>query len=91
MLTTLDRRDRLDRAIEALATDSTIADVVSTLDKPIEYVRRVLEKLERCKRAHGDAQVRVGVRGPDESTGSSLPERSLTVQTGRPGRPDRIG
>jgi hypothetical protein len=29
-------------------------------------VRRVLEKLERCKRAHGDAQVRLGVRGRAE-------------------------
>ena len=37
--------------------DSTIADVSATLDHPVEYVRRVLEKLERCKRAHGDAQV----------------------------------
>jgi len=51
---------------KAMAADSTIADVVSTLDKPIEYVRRVLEKLERCKRAHGDAQVRLGVRGRAE-------------------------
>ncbi|MBZ9852511.1 hypothetical protein LB566_01780 [Mesorhizobium sp. CA13] len=49
-----------------IATDATIADMVETLDKPVEYVRRVLEKLERCKRAHGDAQVRVGVRGRAE-------------------------
>ncbi len=46
--------------------DSTIADVSSTLDHPVEYVRRVLEKLERCRRAHGDAQVRIGVRGRPE-------------------------
>ncbi|TIN39976.1 MAG: hypothetical protein E5Y32_23955, partial [Mesorhizobium sp.] len=51
---------------EAIAADSTIADVVGALDKPVEYVRRVLEKLERCKRAHGDAQVRLGVRGRSE-------------------------
>ena len=51
---------------KAIATDSTIADVIDGLDKPIEYVRRVLEKLERCKRAHGDAQVRLGVRGRAE-------------------------
>lgn len=43
--------------------DSIVADVVTQLDDPIEYVRRVLEKLERCRRAHGDAQVRIGVRG----------------------------
>ena len=51
---------------QAIAADSTIADVVGVLDKPVEYVRRVLEKLERCKRAHGDAQVRLGVRGRSE-------------------------
>jgi hypothetical protein len=49
-----------------ISADSTIADVVDGLDKPVEYVRRVLEKLERCKRAHGDAQVRLGVRGRAE-------------------------
>ena len=38
-----------------IAADATIADMVPALDKPVEYVRRVLEKLERCKRAHGDA------------------------------------
>ncbi|RUV31989.1 MAG: hypothetical protein E5V72_29165 [Mesorhizobium sp.] len=51
---------------KAIAADSTIADIVGELDKPVEYVRRVLEKLERCKRAHGDAQVRLGVRGRSE-------------------------
>lgn len=51
---------------KVIAADSTIADVIDGLDKPIEYVRRVLEKLERCKRAHGDAQVRLGVRGRAE-------------------------
>ncbi|RWB77078.1 MAG: hypothetical protein EOQ50_09150 [Mesorhizobium sp.] len=50
-----------------IAVDATIADMIETLDKPVEYVRRVLEKLERCKRAHGDAQVRVGVRGRAEA------------------------
>lgn len=50
----------------SIPEDSTIADVAGTLDHPVEYVRRVLEKLERCKRAHGDAQVRIGVRGRPE-------------------------
>ncbi|MDX8506206.1 hypothetical protein [Mesorhizobium captivum] len=49
-----------------IAADSTIADMVDVLDRPIEYVRRVLEKLERCRRAHGDAQVRLGVRSRAE-------------------------
>ena len=50
-----------------IAADATIADMIEILDRPVEYVRRVLEKLERCKRAHGDAQVRVGVRGRAEA------------------------
>jgi hypothetical protein len=50
----------------SIPEESTIADVVGTLDNPVEYVRRVLEKLERCRRAHGDAQVRIGVRGRAE-------------------------
>lgn len=54
------------RAAATIPEDSTIADVASTLDQPVEYVRRVLEKLERCRRAHGDAQVRIGVRGRPE-------------------------
>lgn len=47
----------------SISADATIADVVGILDEPIEFVRRVLEKLEHCRRAHGDAQVRMGVRG----------------------------
>ncbi|MBA3448100.1 MAG: hypothetical protein H0T56_10925 [Pseudaminobacter sp.] len=55
------------RAVQtSIPEDSTIADVVGLLDSPVEYVRRVLEKLERCRRAHGDAQVRIGVRGRSE-------------------------
>lgn len=46
--------------------DATIASIVDDLADPIEYVRRVLEKMERCRRAHGDAQVRIGVRGRTE-------------------------
>lgn len=55
------------RAVQVeIRKDATIADVVDGLDYPIEYVRRVLEKLERCRRAHGDAQVRIGVLGRSE-------------------------
>ena len=50
----------------SMAADSTIADVVQELADPIEYVRRILEKLERCRRIQGDAQVRIGVRGRAE-------------------------
>ncbi len=48
------------------AADATLSDVVGGLDKPVEYVRRILEKLERCRRAHGDAQVRIGLKGRAE-------------------------
>ena len=51
------------RAVVSMAADSTVADVVQMLADPIEYVRRILEKLERCRRIHGNAQVRIGVRG----------------------------
>lgn len=44
-----------------IASNATIADLVDGLDKPVEYVRRVLERLERCKRAFGNAQVRIAV------------------------------
>ena len=55
------------RALQAsFAADATLADDVGGLDKPVEYVRRVLEKLERCKRAHGDSQVRIGLKGRSE-------------------------
>lgn len=46
--------------------DATLSDVVGGLDKPVEYVRRILEKLERCRRAHGEAQVRIGLKGRAE-------------------------
>lgn len=51
------------RAVVSMTADSTVADVVQMLANPVEYVRRILEKLERCRRIHGNAQVRIGVRG----------------------------
>lgn len=41
--------------------NATIAALVDGLDKPVDYVGRVLERLERCKRAFGNAQVRIAV------------------------------
>jgi len=46
-----------------MADDATIADVVGTLNKPLEYVRRVLERMWECKRQFGIALVRIGVTG----------------------------
>jgi hypothetical protein len=54
------------RAAPTIPEDSTIADVAAGLSNPVEYVRRVLEKLERCRRAHGNAQVRLGLHGRAE-------------------------
>lgn len=54
------------REMSSFAADATLSDVVEGLDKPVEYVRRILEKLERCRRAHGDAQVRIAVRSRPE-------------------------
>lgn len=63
--------------------DATIADVVENLDHPIEYVRRVLEKLERCRRAHGDAQVRIGVAGRAECPNYLIEYISEDLKTGQ--------
>jgi len=73
----------------SIPQDSTIADAASGLNKPVEYVRRVLEKLERCKRAHGDAQVRIGVRGRAECPNYLIESISEDRKTGeRIVRPD---
>jgi hypothetical protein len=49
-----------DRSIE---NDATIADIAGKLNKGAEYVRRVLDNMWDCKRAHGDASVRIGTMG----------------------------
>jgi hypothetical protein len=54
------------RQLSSFAADATLSDVVEGLDKPVEYVRRILEKLERCRRAHGDAQVRFALKSRPE-------------------------
>jgi hypothetical protein len=46
-----------------LRDDATITDVVDELNKPIEYVRQVLEHMWNCRREHGDASVRIGLMG----------------------------
>jgi hypothetical protein len=42
---------------------ATIADVLSTLEKPEEYVRGVLENLYACASREGNATVRICVTG----------------------------
>ena len=46
--------------------DATISYVVDNFDYLVDYATRTLEKLERCRRAHGHAQVRIDVLGPAE-------------------------
>jgi hypothetical protein len=46
-----------------IQNDSTLADIVGKLNKPGEFVRRVLERLHECKRVHDSASVRLGIMG----------------------------
>jgi hypothetical protein len=49
--------------IISLGDNATIADVTDKLNKPTEYVRRVLENMWDCKRQFGSSLVRIGVLG----------------------------
>ena len=46
-----------------LASNTTIADLLPTLQRPEEYVRVVLANMHACKRVHGNAMVKVGITG----------------------------
>ena len=46
-----------------LPENPTVADVIPTLKKPEEYLRRMLSNMMLCKREHGAACVRIGVTG----------------------------
>lgn len=48
---------------ENLPADTTVADVVATLDRPEHYVCGVLEKLYECKKLNGNARVKIGTSG----------------------------
>jgi hypothetical protein len=65
----------------SLPGTATLSDVVEGLDKPVEYVRRILEKLERCRRAHADAQVRIGVRSRPECPNYLIEYRVVDPKT----------
>jgi hypothetical protein len=48
----------------ALSPHVTLADVVSTLDQPEEYVRCVLGNMHACKKEQdGDVAVTIGITG----------------------------
>ena len=46
-----------------LARDATVASVLPTIDKPEDYLRVVIGRLNACSRAHGNARVCIGVTG----------------------------
>jgi len=46
-----------------LADNVTIADIATRLNRPDEYMRRVLGNMSSCKKKHGAAFVRIGTTG----------------------------
>ena len=50
-------------ASKDLAPDATLADVLPTLAKPVDYVCGVLDHLYKCRAKHGNAQVVIGTSG----------------------------
>jgi hypothetical protein len=49
--------------VATLKKDAIIGDVIPTLSNAEEYVRIVLGNLSACKKAHGNASVRIGITG----------------------------
>ncbi|TXN02310.1 hypothetical protein FV222_09660 [Methylobacterium sp. WL103] len=48
---------------DVIASDATIATVLSSLRNPERYVCGVLDQMFACRKAHGNAAVRIGVTG----------------------------
>lgn len=46
-----------------LHRDVIISDIVPNLERAEEYIRRVLGQMSACKKAHGTAEVRLGITG----------------------------
>jgi hypothetical protein len=46
-----------------LPPDATLADVLPTLAKPVDYVCGVLANLYQCREKHGSAEVVIGTSG----------------------------
>src|SRR5216683_6788374 len=64
-----------------LRDDATIADVADELNKPVEYVRQVVGHMWDCRRAHGDASVRIGVMGQGRAPNYRIEYRQLDDPT----------
>lgn len=50
-------------ARQAIPADSTLEDLLRSLSNPEERIRSVLATMMPCRRAHGNAHVRIGVTG----------------------------
>jgi len=46
-----------------LSADATIADIMSSLATPEDYLRRVIGTFYQMQKAHGNVTVRIGVTG----------------------------
>src|SRR5947209_5489022 len=48
---------------EHIAPDATIANVMSSLSQPEDYLCRVLQTIHEMRKAHGEVTVRIGITG----------------------------
>ncbi|MEQ8510451.1 MAG: hypothetical protein RIB43_15710 [Rhodospirillaceae bacterium] len=46
-----------------ISENATIGDILSKLDNPTEYIRRVLANMHLCRKEFGSALVRIGTTG----------------------------
>lgn len=46
-----------------IASDATLADIRDRLTKPEDHVATVLLTMQPCRKAHGNAYVRIGITG----------------------------
>lgn len=49
--------------LKILPPNATIADVLPTLAKPVDYICGVLEHMYKCRNMHGNARVVIGTSG----------------------------
>ncbi|KAA3448614.1 hypothetical protein C7I87_20905 [Mesorhizobium sp. SARCC-RB16n] len=87
---------------QILSPDATIADIVTKLDDPKEYLRAVFSNMHECTKKFGSARVYIGLSGEGKRPHYRIePDRNRTVQIsdaafrdailgrGKPNRADR--
>jgi hypothetical protein len=62
-----------------LSPDATIADIMSSLAQPEDYLRRVIGTMIKMKKVHGEVIVRIGVTGKGK-----MPHFRIDDPTGKP-------